>query len=143
MYQLLLNCLICQHMEIKKGACEIVTKICNREPDCKEFFTIRRFIVELMRIIDHATDDDFVTKALDALIGKQLKNKLFVCLFALSFVLIAILGDNCKALEFFEYNTGLSTFRYKLMSERDEWCIKIATYLEETCRTDDELACKM
>lgn len=73
MSKLLSDCLTCKHIEIKKGACDIVTQICNREPDCKEFFTTRRFIFELVRIINHCPDDDFVTKSLDALIGKQMK----------------------------------------------------------------------
>lgn len=43
--------------------------MCNSEPDCKEFFTDRRFIFELLDIINFNHDDDFVSKALDALIG--------------------------------------------------------------------------
>lgn len=75
---LLGNCLLSKHDDIKKGICDIVTQICNTEPDCKEFFTNRRFIFELLDILNYSIDEEFVTKALDALIGVLILNmKLF------------------------------------------------------------------
>lgn len=63
-------------------------------------------------------------------------------LLVLSIVLIAVVSDNGEALEFLHYHSGLSMFCHTLARERDEWSIKIATYLEETCRMDEQLACK-
>lgn len=66
----LLYCMNAKHVEIKKGVCDIVKQICNLEPDCQEFFTNRRFIFALLSIVDNHKDDDFVSRALDALIGR-------------------------------------------------------------------------
>lgn len=70
----LTKCMDSKHVEIKKGACEIVTKMCNSEPDCKEFFTTPEFISKLLDFVYRERDDDFVTKALDALIGSYTKH---------------------------------------------------------------------
>lgn len=72
---LLLKVLNCEHPEIAKGACDVLTQICSREPDCKELFTTRALIQRLLSIIDRNKDDEFVAKALDAAIGNSDPNK--------------------------------------------------------------------
>lgn len=67
--ELLSNCLRNRYVEIKKGACDTITQICNIEPDCKEFFTDSRLICKLLSIVHDNADNELVSKSLDALIG--------------------------------------------------------------------------
>lgn len=66
---MLVMCFLCLHDEIKKGVCDIITQICRADPMCGELFEDYDIIGALIKTIDGHPDEDFVSKALDALIG--------------------------------------------------------------------------